>query len=75
MEYRLPIYILIYGLGTKKSYGRGSVSDLDINFQHRIYLQYMFYSFAFGLSCLSIASATIRLWILPVAVFGILSVK
>jgi len=33
------------------------------------------YSFALGVSFLSIASATRRLWILPVAVFGITFVK
>ena len=33
------------------------------------------YSLAFGLSCFNIASATIRRWILPVAVLGMLSVK
>ena len=33
------------------------------------------YSFAFGFSCFSMASATILRWILPVAVFGMLSVK
>jgi len=30
----------------------------------------MVYNFAFGFSCLSIASATILRWILPVAVLG-----
>jgi len=38
-------------------------------------MPYVLYNFAFGFSCLSIASATIRRWILPVAVFGMLSVK
>ncbi len=33
------------------------------------------YSLAFGFCCLSMASATILRWTLPVAVFGILSVK
>jgi hypothetical protein len=33
------------------------------------------YNLAFGFSCANIASATFFLWILPVAVLGMLSVK
>jgi hypothetical protein len=33
------------------------------------------YNLAFGISFFNIASATFFLWILPVAVFGIMSVK
>jgi hypothetical protein len=41
-----------------------------------VYVQsILIFCLAFGLSCFSIVSATMRRWILPVAVLGMLSVK
>jgi hypothetical protein len=40
-----------------------------------VFLAKASYSLALGLSCFIIVSATMRRWILPVAVLGMLSVK
>ena len=66
-------HLCSHGPGLYVQFGRPNVHIWHRD--PRSKFNFTLYSFAFGFSCLSIACATIRRWILPVAVLGMLSVK